>query len=270
MINPIAIFNLLKSKLSPKNKLSGDIIPTPSQYLIDFVGGGDYMQIGEEFLKYIVELGGLKPDDTLLDLGSGFGRMAIPLTRYLSRKGGYVGLDVSKECIDWGTAHITSLFPNFKFKCIDVWNKTYNPEGKVKGSEYKMPFGSDCFDFIFLTSVFTHMIADEMENYLSEISRVLKPTRACLITFFLLNQDSTDHIAQGDSTFQFNYQIDRCKTERLESPQDVVGYEESYLKELMKKYGLDIISTQYGSWCGRKDFLSFQDIVILRKNDNSI
>lgn len=240
-------------------------IPEPSQHLIDLVGGGDYKETGESFTHYFIEQCGIKPTDRVLDLGCGFGRMAIPLTKYLTKAGYYIGLDVSKEAIEWGTAHITSLFPNFSFGLIDVWNKNYNPGGKIKGSEYKIPFGTDSFDFVFLTSVFTHMIADEMENYLSEISRVLKPKGTCLITFFLLNDESVNCIARGESTFQFNYQIDRCKIEHIESPQDVVGYEESYIRDLMNANALRVTSIQYGSWCGRKDFLSFQDIVILQK-----
>ncbi len=51
------------------------------------VGGGDFREIGEGQLRCFVEIGGLKPDDADLDVGCGVGRMAVPLTRYLSGRG---------------------------------------------------------------------------------------------------------------------------------------------------------------------------------------
>ena len=52
------------------------------------------------------------------------------------------------------------------------------------------PCADNSFDLVFLTSVFTHMFAGDVENYLSEISRVLKPGGKCLITWFLLDEVS--------------------------------------------------------------------------------
>jgi hypothetical protein len=58
-----------------------------------FVGPGDYRKTGEEFLGYFRSLGRLKPTDRVLDLGCGIGRMAVPLTRYLTT-GSYEGIDI--------------------------------------------------------------------------------------------------------------------------------------------------------------------------------
>jgi methylase of polypeptide subunit release factors len=63
----------------------------PPQWKI-FVGGGDFEAIGKTFFHYFRELGQLKPDEKVLDLGCGQGRMAIPLTSYL-QSGQYGGLD---------------------------------------------------------------------------------------------------------------------------------------------------------------------------------
>ena len=41
-------------------------------------------------------------------------------------------------------------------------------------------------DVAFLTSVFTHMLPEDVEHYLDELARVLKPGGRTLITWFLL------------------------------------------------------------------------------------
>src|SRR5688572_13819673 len=68
---------------------------------LDFVGGGNFEGIGKGFLHYFTELGGLQPEEKVLDVGCGIGRMAIPLTGYLSKTSEYHGFDIVKAGITW-------------------------------------------------------------------------------------------------------------------------------------------------------------------------
>lgn len=238
---------------------------TPPKSMI-FVGGGDFKKTGEEFLKYFIEIGGLKTTDRILDVGCGIGRMAAPLTKYLSKEGSYEGIDIVEDGINWCIQKITPKYPNFRFQLADVFNKCYHPKGKHKSSDYKFPFEDKSFDFIFLTSVFTHMLPQDMENYLSEISRVLKQDGKCLITFFLLNQDSLSHIDKNQSRFDFKYNSGDCRINDNDIPEAAVSYDENFVLNLYEKYALKIVEPiHYGSWCGRKNFLSFQDIIVAIK-----
>jgi ubiquinone/menaquinone biosynthesis C-methylase UbiE len=238
----------------------------PPEHLNKLIGGGDFKEIGDVFLSYFINLGGVKSTDRILDVGCGVGRMAVPLIGYLDPEGCYEGFDIVKESIDWCDTKITPLHPNFRFRVIDVFNKLYNLAGKYKGSEYIFPFEDNSFDFIFLTSVFTHMLPDEMEQYLSEISRVLKMKGRCLITYFLLNETSSNHILKAQSKLLFNYKLGNCQVEDANVPEAVVSYNEAFVRKLFIKYDLSMESPiQYGSWSGRKDFLSFQDIIVATK-----
>jgi ubiquinone/menaquinone biosynthesis C-methylase UbiE len=238
---------------------------TPSRSLV-FVGDGDFKKTGQEFLKHFIKLGGLKKSDYVLDVGCGIGRMAVPLTQYLSSEGRYEGFDIVNEGINWCTKNITSKFPNFKFQLADVSNPRYHRDGKQKSSAYQFPYDDQSFDFIFLTSVFTHMLPDEVENYLSQISRVLKPNGKCFITFFLLNPESLGLIEKKKSKFDFSYNYGECRIEYEDAPENVVSYNEILIRNLYKKYQLIIVEPiHYGSWCSRKDFVSFQDIIVATK-----
>ncbi|MBW4576928.1 MAG: class I SAM-dependent methyltransferase [Aphanothece sp. CMT-3BRIN-NPC111] len=232
-----------------------------------FVGDGDFKAIGEIFFQIFLELGALKPGEKVLDVGCGIGRMARPLTNYLKDGGSYEGIDIVADGIKWCQKKITPTYPNCKFQLIDVYNKEYNPTGKYKASEYKFPYDNNSFDFIFLTSVFTHMLPQDMENYFSEIARTLKQDGRCLITFFLLNNESLDLINKNLSPLlQFQYEMDGCRTADKDIPERAIAFDEKYVRSIYGKYGVNIVEPiRYGSWCGRENFLSYQDIILAIK-----
>jgi ubiquinone/menaquinone biosynthesis C-methylase UbiE len=240
-------------------------VSTPPQEEI-FIGPADFEKTGEEFLRYFTELGGLQPNARVLDVGCGIGRMAWALTRFLSKKGSYEGFDIVADGIRWCKEEISSRYPNFHFQHVDVYNKFYNPQGIYKASEYQFPYESESFDFTFLTSVFTHVLPQDMENYFSEIARVLKKDGRCLTTFFLLNTESLRLLDAKVSREDFKYECEGYRTTDKETPETVVAYEEGLVRELYEKYKLKIMEPiRYGLWCGRKDFLSYQDIIIAAK-----
>ncbi|MEO1858558.1 MAG: methyltransferase domain-containing protein [Verrucomicrobiales bacterium] len=245
----------------PKNKDS--MIPPRSMI---FVGDGHFEKIGKEFKGYFIDLAKLQPSDRVLDVGCGIGRMAIPLTSYLSKEGEYWGFDIVEKGIEWCQSRISPKFSNFHFQHSDVYNKHYNPNGKVQAQDFQFPFDDGSFDFVFLTSVFTHMLPSDLENYLSEISRVLKPEGKCLITFFILNEESENLIRSGSSTLDFSYKIQTCKTINENNPEAAIAYSEEFVLRLFKKYRLKIAQPiHYGSWCERDAFLTYQDLIIATK-----
>lgn len=232
-----------------------------------FIGSGDFIKVGEEFKSHFINLAELKPGDHVLDVGCGIGRMAVPLTSYLNSEGRYEGFDIVKSGIDWCKENITPRFGNFHFIHSDVYNKHYNPAGKVQAKDYRFPFDDAAFDFVFLTSVFTHMLPADLENYLCEIARVLKPGGRALITFFLMNKESSALVAAGKCTKDFRYGMEGYFTTDVDDPEAAIAYDENVVIELLSKYGLSIeLPIQYGSWCDRTQTLSYQDIVVATKD----
>jgi SAM-dependent methyltransferase len=223
-----------------------------------------FRETGDEFFRYFVELCNLKPDERVLDVGCGTGRMARPLTRYL-KGGSYDGLEIVAPSVRW-CRKAYRRYTGFRFHHADLLNKEYNPAGAVRPSEYCFPFANTSFDFVLLTSVFTHMLRRDVENYLSEIARILKPGGRCLITFFLLNQDSRKLIREKASIHDFRYELPGCFVKREDVPEAAVAYEEGAIRALYSRHGLLIAEPiRYGWWCGREGGLSKQDIIIAGK-----
>jgi SAM-dependent methyltransferase len=238
---------------------------TPPRRL-DFVGHSDYVATGDEFLEHFVTLGGLQPGERVLDVGCGIGRMARPLAGYLSAQGSYEGIDVNREGIGWCRRRYRR-HPNFHFRVADLYNAKYNPGGAHSTVDYRFPFDDGAFDFVIFTSVFTHLLEAEAEHELLEAARVLAPGGRLFATFFLLNDTSRAHIAKGEAGLPFLDPEGRVAIVSEEVPEEAVAFDDEWVFRTLRDQKLELTGLHPGSWCGREEFVSFQDIVVAQRND---
>ena len=224
---------------------------------------------GQDFLTYYIDLCDLQPDAAILDVGCGMGRKTIPLISFLDENGKYEGLDINRDGINWCKKGIGKIRENFNFQLIDIFNKKYNPSGQCKASDYRFPFDDGSFDLVVLGSVFTHMLSQDMENYLSEVARVLRQDGNCLITFFLLNEESIRLMSEQKSSLDFVYEMEEnCFSVDTEIPEQAIAYAESYIWKLYERVGLEIsLPIYFGEWCKREHSLlaEYQDIIVASK-----
>jgi ubiquinone/menaquinone biosynthesis C-methylase UbiE len=221
---------------------------------------------GDQFLQYFIDVCGLKPDARVLDVGCGIGRIAVALTHYLTSFGSYEGLDVIPEAIRWCNRKITPNYPNFHFRVADVINKSYNARGALRAAEYALPYDDSTFDFVFLGSVFTHMLPEEVERYLGQVTRVLKERGWSLITYFLLTPEALDSIRRGESTIPFTHEGNGFRTVNEKLPESAVAYDESSIKGLYDKNGLKIVNPiRCGTWSNYVSDFEYQDFIIAEK-----
>ena len=272
------VSRLLGFEARQRARLFGDLAPMVPPLWMMFDGPRNlevFKENGEEFLKIYRDVGCLRPNDRMLDVGFGIGRKTIPLTRYLDERSVYEGLEITKAGVEWCSQHITPLRPNFRFQQIDVYNKMYNKEGRYRASEYRFPFPDDSFDFVMLGSVFTHMLPEDVPNYLSEIHRVMAPGSRCMISYFLLNEETQRLKAEGAKNvsdparniipldFQFGDGVYRVTDQQV--PELAVAYDEEWVRKLYADLALAIERVEYGLWCGRPHYLSYQDLVLATK-----
>ena len=236
----------------------------PPLHLRRYVGPlRSFESSGTEFMGYLRTLAQLRPDQRVLDVGCGCGQMALQLKDYLDKNGSYVGVDIHRPSIDWCRKSIGSRHKNFQFAHIDVRNLAYNPNGTQPAAAYRFPFEDGSFDFILLKSVFTHMRPADVSNYLSEVARLLTSNGRCLATFFLLNNEQATLASKGANAIAFDHGEGEWRYVHKHSPESAVAYDESFVMQLLEKYGLVVKEQSYGRWSGREDGLSFQDILLI-------
>lgn len=261
------MLKFIRNALSTSMKAGGNAekIPLPPLPLQQFVGG-DFTAVGKEFVDHLKNLCSLGRDDAVLDIGCGSGRIALPLTSYLSKQGKYRGFDVSREAVQWCRRNISRRFPNFEFLVANVKNGPYNPSALLNPAEYQFPYADHSFDVVFLASVFTHMFPADLKNYLREIYRVLKPSGRCLATFFILNEESVRLMSGNEAKLNFRYSGEGYRTINEKTPEEGLAYPESFVRTSLTEVGLTLKEPIFfGSWCGRPEYWSFQDITIATK-----
>lgn len=245
-----------------RRRREGPLTPPRS---LAFVGAGDFERTGQQFLGYFRELGDLEPGDRVLDVGSGLGRMALPLTSYLDG-GSYAGFDVGREMVKWCQRTITPRWPDFEFTWASVYNGKYNPFGKQSGIEFRFPYEDASFDFAFATSLFTHLLREEAEHYLAETARVLKPGGTCLLTFFLLTPEAEAELAAGRAMMDFRHPIAGGLTTDPAEPEAAVALPVADLRAALDAVGLKVREPiHHGVWSNTPEGLTLQDIVIAER-----
>lgn len=244
-------------------------LPIPPEDLRLWVGPfgdpGDFIRSGEETLRLLTALCDLRPHHYILDVGCGSGRVALALTRYLSAAGRYTGFDSAKAPISWCATHIAPRYPNFSFAHVGVRNASYSPEGDSMDSGFTFPVASDAVDVALLSSVFTHMLLDEVAIYLREVRRVLRRGGCALISYFLLDAEGRRAIGAGDTIFDFRHPHGRCATLSPDEPTAGVAYDEEFALGELRAAGLAVTHVERGTWRSARSYAAGQDWIVARK-----
>jgi len=227
-------------------------------------GGKHFAHYGNIITQVLRRHTDLTRNSQVLEIGCGCGRNAIALNQILS-DGTYIGIDIDKRSIRACRTNKLLSKKVFSFDLLDVHNAMYNAQGNTPASSYIFPFSDKRFDIIFLISVFTHMLPEDVSNYIKEICRMLKPDGKCLISTFLMN------FGRSFRELSFPHDKERCCIRDNTIPEKAVGYYLDYFEEEYSKHKM-ILSSEplIGQWRKsnevkpRVDF--GQDILIFQKS----
>jgi len=195
-------------------------------------GGGRFLREGRTIRDLLIELAGLTPASDVLEIGCGCGRTAHALAGWLE-PGRYTGVDVERVALAACQRSSELGARGFRFAHMDVANREYNPGGQTPAARYCFPYPAASFEVVFLISVFTHMLAEDVTRYVEEICRLLRPGGRCLLSTFLL-----DHGRAG-KTLSFPHPLGPARLERADLPEIAVAYPGAFFADAFRRHGAE-------------------------------
>jgi ubiquinone/menaquinone biosynthesis C-methylase UbiE len=223
------------------------------EHLIMLTGAGSetFDIVGNAHIEHLQKFAGLDPGMIVLEIGCGVGRDAFQLIDILNAEGGYIGLDITRDSILWAKRHITPKHPNFVFLHLDAFSELYNPFGRFPATHFILPVPTASIDRIVLTSVFTHMLDDEVLHYMREFRRILKPDGLVYANFFLIS-DEILKVAEtsGHTPWAKNfvhYGNGRYSADPLH-PRGAVAYTDEAMRRMIDMSGLKLKRPYVKGW----------------------
>jgi ubiquinone/menaquinone biosynthesis C-methylase UbiE len=225
--------------------------------LMNLTGGGPetFEPMCEFHMAALKEHTPIEPHHSVLEIGCGIGRDAIPLSKILNSNGRYVGIDIVRDSIEWCTRNVSAAYPNFSFVHLDIEDQLHNPGGATTTTAIRLPVPDASIDRIILWSVFTHMRKADIAHYLAEFARVLKPSGTVFATWFIVNDEILKNARTVNLT-PFNLRFEHTLADGSiindpNSPMGAVAFSEEVLADLIKTSNLKLIgSVLPGQWSG--------------------
>lgn len=224
-------------------------------HLVEKTGAGpdSFDTISKWHIQALQEHIGIRPIDSVVEIGCGIGRDAIPLTRLLSSEGSYLGTDVIRESVEWCQAEITAKHQNFTFVWHDIKDDLHNPEGYLAATDVRIRRDDKSVDLIVLQSVFTHMFEHEIVHYLKEFRRILKPTVRVWASVFIVDDKILEHVrVHAPTRYSLAFPLlhsEGCYINTADSPRGAVAFTREAIDRMLTASGLGHVREPLkGAW----------------------
>ena len=130
---------------------------------MEVIVGDHYDAVGALEARVLQTLG-LRPGDTVVDVGCGTGRLASQLAK--GHPGRFIGIDLLPELVEFARTRANRTDWEFGVAC-----------------EPPLPVANGLADWVTFFSVFTHLLEEHSYLYLVEAARMLKPGGRIVFSF---------------------------------------------------------------------------------------
>ncbi len=209
-------------------------------------GDQEYVNSAVEQVDDLMQFCELKSNMHILDFGCGQGRLANGLLVRAPNIGCYYGIDTNEESINWCKRWIQRYHSNFSFIHVAAHNARYNPS---VNSRPELPAKANSFDVAFLNSVFSHMLTDDVQFYLTQLHGVLRIGGIIYVTAFI--EKDVPPVEENPVDY-----LGRKSTGALHR----VRYEKSFFLGLVENAGFSLVS-----YINQKIERTKQTVVVARK-----
>lgn len=275
---------LLAAQLAPPRRLNWNMNSATGGYVERFTAA--FIRYYFPYLLRNARQLGVPSDSVrLLDIGCGWGPMAIPVVLFErasnANRTEYLGIDIRKDAIDWLT-NAYSAYPFVKFQLHDsISNIDYivseqSQTATVASSDgqegnYRIPP-----EFIhtiqWSSSVFTHLTPEACLSALKAIHLSCAEQSIQVNTWLIIDDESRFSLATETADRRLPYDCGAFLTYSQSNPLVCTAYKIEAIRHFYDEAGLEIVNIERGSWRGpayRNDANHYQDIVISRPRPNA-
>jgi len=186
-----------------------------------------HLQMGVGFWLSWLSSGYVFGTSDIVEIGCGCGRIAHHL-RGDWFTGSYVGIDIDDEMLTWDDKN----FPKNKFTFVRSSHVSATYSAGLPEEGVLLTFPAEWQkDFIYSTSLYTHLLEPELINYTRESFRVLRPRGVIYMTFFCLES------VELGKRWSFKHKIGEAYVENIKYPEAAVAYKREYLKSMCQSIG---------------------------------
>ncbi|MFN7940836.1 MAG: class I SAM-dependent methyltransferase [Thermoanaerobaculia bacterium] len=236
--------------------------PLPPATLRGGIGPGDFWLEGEAIARHLASRVDLPRIDRVLEIGSGLGRLAWPLSLRLPRRASYLGLDVSPAYVDWSRAVLPLPAGRFEFRRLDVASSQYNPGGGIAPEAVVLPVADAGVDLVIANSLLSHLLPSAIERYVAESRRVLRSGGRLYASAFVVDDGSLPRILARDSYPIFVERRENCWISDPAIPEAGVAVDGAWFLAALTDRGFAIDLVEPGSWRGLPAAPRYQDLIL--------
>lgn len=225
---------------------------------------------------------------TFLDIGCGWGPMAIPfLINEISVRGNksagirYLGIDIRKDAIDWLT-HAYAGYPFIKFQHHQTDAMADYIGGELdQGQTTSISNGDEAAfnipaDFVhnvqWSSSVFTHLTPQACGRALESIRKSSLENSIQINTWLIIDDESKYSLALEIADRQLPIDCGEYLTYSEKNPLVCTAYKIDVVKDMYANAGFEILKIERGAWRGlatTNPANHYQDIVVSRPKRNN-
>ena len=207
-----------------------------------------YLTAGANFWLYAFAQGWANLNSHIVDLGSGCGKGAATLRdfEYMGQRfgGHYYGFDVDGDMVRWCQQNFAP--EHFTFRKVDMFSALYSPAEQTKERVRLQGCEDGSIDLVVSHSLFSHLLENDLRNYVQESARVLRSGGVMVMTFFCIDDLRKLNLLGGRWTFA--HREGNAYIENLRYPEAAVAYDQAWIENVCREAGFRQVEVRLPSY----------------------
>lgn len=235
----------------------------------------------EKELPFLASIAQLNQKCSTLDFGCGLGRLASAFANSENQFGSYFGWEPEPQALQWLQGAYKNN-PGFRFdgtQLMDDMNYVTNRgnystvEENYESRTEAVPRVADLmrlmngakFDLQFSSSVFTHMWSSDITLTLKSFNDIASNNALFVNTWLIVDSFAQTLLDRGEADRSLPIEINGVLTYSHSNPLVCTAYRQNDVERIYRESGHQILEVLHGSWSGRSNGVTYQDIVVSKR-----